>query len=396
MIVLTLFNKRRAWGGEDLVVDTLHEVLRSHGVTVHSWLRDVAEIGEGPLSRLSALASSVYSLSSRRAMDRLLGELGPTVVHAHNLHPLLSPSVLAACRRRGAPTLLHCHSFLLTCPVTFHFRAGDICEECLGGREHRCAVHDCRGDLAESAAYALRNMLWRKLGLFRDDVTLFVTPSQFLRRHLAAAGFPEERIDVLPNAVPIPDLEVVDPAANGHVAFVGRLSAEKGVDTLLAAARLLPAVPFRIAGDGPLRPRLSAAAPPSVEMEGWIARDRLPSLYRAARLTVVPSLCYETFGMVAIESMSHGVPVVAARRGALAEIVDDGVNGLLFRPGDAADLALKIRTLWEAPELCRRLGRAAREKAAREYGMEACYPRLMGLYEKAMSRLPPPARRARW
>jgi glycosyltransferase involved in cell wall biosynthesis len=188
MKVLTLFNARRHFGGEDVVVDAVDELLRARGHAVTSWRRTASEIGGGVAGKLSALASSVYSLRSRREMERLLDRVRPDVVHAHNLYPLLSPSVLAACRRRGVPSVLHCHSFLLTCPVTFHYRDGAVCEECLGGREHWCAIHDCRGNRAESVAYALRNAAVRRLRLLHDGVDAFVAPSAFLKRHPPPPG----------------------------------------------------------------------------------------------------------------------------------------------------------------------------------------------------------------
>jgi glycosyltransferase involved in cell wall biosynthesis len=385
MKVLTLFNKRRRWGGEDVVVDALQQALRSRGVEVHAWIRDLAELNAGVRGKLEALASSVYSRRSGEAMDRLLDGIAPDVVHAHNLYPLLSPSVLAACRHRGVATVLHCHSFLLTCPITLHYTGGEVCERCLGGREYWCALKNCRGSWPESVAYAVRNAVSRRLRLFQDNVDVFVTPSEFTKARLVASGLPADGVEVLPNWVTLPD-EPTDPARGDTVLFVGRLSPEKGVDTLIAAAGRLPGVPMVIAGDGPLLRELRAVAPDQVSFAGWTPRELLPGLYRRARLAVVPSRCFETFGLVAAEAMSHGLPVVASRRGALAEVVEDGVTGLLFEPGDPADLAAKVQALWESPELCRRLGEAGRRKVACDFSEDASFQKLMAIYGTARTR----------
>jgi len=222
----------------------------------------------------------------------------------------------------------------------------------------------------------------RKTRLFHDNVSEYITPSDFAKQRLAAAGLPERRISVVPSMLRAPE-SAVDPSANQYAAYMGRIVPEKGVSTFVEAARL-SGLDVRIGGDASLMPELAASAPASVRFLGRLTNEEVEGLYRGARFLVVPSVWYETFGLVAAEAMSHGVPVIASKIGALEEVVDDGVTGLLFEPGNAEDLAAKMRLLWNDPALCRRMGEAGRQKVIKEYNEGAHYERLMAVYEAAL------------
>jgi glycosyltransferase involved in cell wall biosynthesis len=306
-------------------------------------------------------------------------------VHAHNLYPLLSPSVLVACRAAGVPTVMTVHNNIHTCPRSDHLLNGKICERCVGGREIHCVLHNCRGNLLESVAYAARNALVRRLRLFSHNLTTVIALSEFARKRLMDAGFGTEQVVVLPNMAAMPD-EPTDAGTGDYVAFSGRISSEKGIDTLIEAARRLPEVPVRLAGGGPLFNELSAAAPPTVTSLGQLQSTDMSPFYRQARFLVLPTKCFEACPLVISEAMSHGLPVIASRIGGLGDLVDDGRTGLLFEPGNAADLADKIKRLWDSPQLCRQMGLAGRAKAGSEFSEDAYYTRLMAIYEEAMER----------
>lgn len=333
-------------------------------------------------AKAGAFFGGIYSLSAYNRMRRLLKDKRPNVVHAHNLYPLFSPSVLVACRAESVPVVLTLHNYGLTCPSWHHLHNGQTCKRCLGGKEYWCVLKNCRDDLPTSIGYALRSIVARKFNLFVRNTSLFVALSSFARQWFAQAGVPGSRIVVVPNWVSIPT-SATEPSNGTYVGSVGRLSAEKGFHTLLGAARSA-GLPVRIAGNGPLRSRLEKDVPANVQLVGLLDRTAVDMFYREARFVVVPSLCFEGFPLVVAESMSHGLPVIASRIGGLPEIVDDGVTGLLFEPGNVEELAIKMRLLWENPELCRRMGRAGREKVMREYSEDRYYRRLMAVYVRAM------------
>ncbi len=384
MKVLQVHNRYRFRGGEDAVFENTLRLLKAHGMEACSFERSSQDMAGGLPRKVQAVFSGIYSPAAARDMAACLAAERPDVVHVHNLFPLLSPSVLTACRKAGIPVVMTCHNFRLICPIGVHFRQGKVCEECRGGREHRCILNNCRDSRFESAAYGMRNLLTRKLGLFKNNVTRFIAISEFLKGRLTEAGYAEDRIDVVYNTIALPETGV-DAAQGAYAAFTGRLSEEKGIETLLAAAAALPDVPVKIGGVGPIEDKLKAMAPANVEFVGMLDKPGLAGLYRNARCLIVPSVWFETFGLVAAEAMAHGVPVIASRMGALPELVRDGETGFLFEAGNAEDLSVKIRTLWNDAALATRMGGAGRARAGQEFDELTHFRRLAAVYEKAIA-----------
>ncbi len=394
MHVLMVHNEYGAPSGEEAVIARISRLLESRGHTVVPFTRRSREIPRIRLGRARAFFSGIYSIGSRRAMARALAEVRPDVVHVHNLFPLISPSVLGVCRLEGVPVVMTVHNYRLICPNGLFMVGGRVCTKCAGGREYWCVLRDCEGSLPKSIGYALRNYVARRTRLFLDNVTVYAALTRFQRRRLAAEGFPPERIAVVPNLAD-PDGVSPTPGEGAYVGYAGRMSPEKGIGTLLAAARRIGCVPFRLAGDTTPMPRLDNDAPENVSLTGFIGGADLQRFYRDCRLVVLASTCFEGFPAMLAEAMLHGKPVICPRIGGLPEIVDDGETGFLFEPGDAADLAGKIRRLWDRPALCRRMGRAARRKAERQYRPERYYARLMDVYRQATAFRPGSCRPAR-
>ncbi|MCC6797172.1 MAG: glycosyltransferase family 4 protein [Candidatus Hydrogenedentes bacterium] len=382
MLALHIHNYYRYRGGEDVMFERICGILRAKGHSVATFERKSNDIS-GAVAKIQAFVSSAYSKTAKAAVKAALREQNPDVVHVHNLYPLISPSALEACAEEGIPVVMRCPNYRMECPTGVLMRNGKVCTSCSGGREYMCAVTNCRGNIAESTAFAARNMLTRQRGLFHSAVDVFVPPSEFVKRRLIAAGFAAERITVVPNVVPLPSI-IADPAAGIYVALAGRFSEEKGIETLLHAAKRLPNIPVRIAGEGPMESVLRSLAPSNVTFVGQLDREALAEFYARARFCVVPSRWYEAFGLVAAEAMSFGLPVVSTNMAGLAEIVDDGVTGLHFGAGDAATLAAHIERLWNDSCLCVQMGEAGRRKVEREYSEETYYTRLMNVYAKAM------------
>lgn len=384
MRVCIVHNSYARPSGEEIVVENTRRLLEEHGHEVCALQRSSAEIEHMRLGRVRAFFSGIYSLCSRHAMRRLLDEQRPDVVHVHNLYPLISPSVLVECRRAGVPVLMTVHNHRLVCPNGLLLSRGEACERCLGGREHWCVLRNCESDLLKSIGYAVRSAVARKWRLFLDGVTLFAVLTPFQRERLVASGFPAERIVVIPNMVSSSGAE---PALGDYVAYVGRVSPEKGIETLVAAAARWRDIPLRIAGSLDRMPHLASKAPDNVAFLGRLEGTRLNAFYRNSRIVVLPSTCPEAFGLPVAEAMWHGKPVIASRVGGLPSVVDDGVTGMLVEPGNASELAEKIRALWEQPKLCRTMGEAGRAKALREYSPERYYERLMAAYDRASALL---------
>ena len=386
MKILQVYNQQRSlFGGEEAVVDTIRRVLERNGHTTSLLMQSSRGAERSLAGKVNMAVQGVFNLTAYKNMRRLLAREQPDLIHVHNVYPNFSPSILAACRTMGVPTVFHVHCHILTCPNWYHLRNGNACDLCFGGHEQWCLLTNCRGSLPESAAYAVRSFVARKMGLFQKNATLFIAVSHFLRDRLIAAGYPQGQIEVVRNAVSASGSDASSAGAEGgYIGYAGRLSPEKGVDTLVEAARLC-GLPVKVAGDGPEMEKLRASAPPNVEFLGRLDRDNLGEFYRQSRFIVVPSRSYEGFPLVAAEAMLHGKPVIACRIGALPELIESGVNGLLVETDDRAAFASSMRALWDDAPLCARLGAAAQTWARDHCHEDVFYTRLVAVYDRAIA-----------
>ena len=387
MKVFQIFNETRiTYGGEPTMVSTTMRVLAANGHNPILVKRSSNELTRSFIKRAVAFWSGIYNPAAYLEMRARIRRERPDVIHVHSVYPMFSPSVLVAATYERIPTVMTVHNFSLTCPTSFHTRRRGPCNECLGGREHRCVVNNCRGNLPESIAYSLRCAVARRYRLFHNNVSLFLALTPFAANRLIDAGISPEQIRVIPNPGPsLPD-EVLLPDGS-YVGFAGRLSSEKGVEIFLEAAEKLPHVDFKLAGDGPLLHRLRAQATTNVEFVGRLDHSSLRDFYHKCRMIVIPSVCYEQFSLTAVEAMAAGRPVIASRIGGLPYVVDEGVTGQLFGAGNPDDLAAQILHLWNHPDLCKSMGKAGKQKVRDVYSMDQYYANLMDAYRDAISRV---------
>ncbi len=327
--------------------------------------------------RLTAAARMLYSVAAAKRFRRQLADFRPHVVHVHGIHRQLSPSILVEARRAGIPVVQTLHDFHPVCPSDTLLRAGsDVCVPPQCGRCNLlpCVVHRCvRGSLAASGVSAAE-MLWRRWLIGRADlVASFIAPSRFLADVVRAGGWSRPPISVVPNAVP----EVPASAPGDSFLYAGRLSREKGVTTLLAAA-VRSKVPLIVAGDGPQARELRRAAPATVRFVGRATASEVAQLLHGCLAAVVPSECAENAPMAVLESMAAARPVIASRVGGIPEQMRDGVEGILVPPRDAEALATAMLRVAGDRALAGRLGRAGRQRV-REMFTPAVH--LQGLLE---------------
>ena len=374
---LLIHNEYGAPSGEEIEFSRIGKLLTDRGHAVHSYSRTSGEVTESAFGRLKAAASGIYSVSSRREVASLLDRLKPDYALVQNLFPVISAAVIPVIAKAGAPILMRVANYRLMCPNGLHLSHGQICEKCLHGREYWCLLKNCEEDLFKSAAYAVRSATARLMGWYRDNVAAYLCASRFLRGRIIAAGFEAARVHVIPNAVwdgqPCSALEPKEVAP--YVGYVGRISQEKGIPTLLEVARRTPDIAFRLAGR--VRPSfpLPQPLPDNVTLEGFLEGNALSAFYSGAQLVVSASQCFETFGMSIVEAMLHGKPVVVPNAGVFPEVVQQGVTGLLADASSADAISDRIRRLWDNPGLCLEMGRAAKEWASRELSPEKYYER---------------------
>src|SRR5665213_1238925 len=207
MKVFQIYNEQRSrLGGEPAVVDATMRLLAKNGHESRLIMKSSRVLENSILKRMNAFFGAVYNVCSYREMRRLLEKDRPDVVHVHSVYPMFSPSVLVACRRAGVPVVMTVHSHNLTCPTWFHLYKGRVCEACVGGHEYRCVLKNCRSNVLESSAYALRSAVARRFRLFHDNVSVLVVLTPFSRDKLLQAGFREDQIVVVPNPTLVEDM----------------------------------------------------------------------------------------------------------------------------------------------------------------------------------------------
>lgn len=410
MKVLLVHNEYGKRSGEEAVVDKMADIFAGLGLEVARLRRSTAEVRGTLVGKARAFVAGIYCPLGVRAMRRALALEHPDLVNVHNLYPFISPAALRECQRAGVPVVMTVHNFRLICPTGLFMRDGGPCELCLErGDEWGCVRHNCERSRLKSLGYAARNAVARLRRHYIDCVDVFACITEFQRRKLIEAGFPPERIVVIPNcaetgtqgrigtqqgAPTTPEAqapgtqqpaaaqqgptegptqqpaaaEVVSSAPGlcrgDYVGFCGRISREKGIDLIAEAARRHPEIGFRLAG-AVGDPELVADVPPNVKMTGFLRGRDLEDFYERARFMVMASRCYEGFPMAILEAARHSRATVAPDHGGFTEIVSGA--GVLFRPGDADSLAEAVSGLWHDTQRASALGRKAAERLRERY-----------------------------
>jgi len=339
--------------------------------------------------RVTGFGRMVWSTSARRGIDAVAADFHPDVVHLHNVYHHLSPSILGPLARRRIPTVMTLHDYKLACPTYRFLDKGEVCQACLGGHFGQAVRRRCKdGSLASSTAMAAELAVHTALRVYRH-VQLFVCPSRFMAGRMAAGGVFPDRLRWIPHFVsPLPERSSVEGSEN--VVFAGRLSPEKGVDTLIEAVGRVPAMGLEIAGEGPDRGRLEDLARERgdgrVRFLGRLDGDEVDAVIGQALAVVLPSRWYENQPMIVLEAFARGVPVIATDIGGTPELVRHGADGLLVPPDDADALAAALRMLVDDPARARAMGKAARERALTDFSSDVHLGRLDRAYAEATSR----------
>ncbi len=390
MKILIAHNSYQQAGGEDTAVKSEIALLRQHGHEVIEYRRNNLEIRDQ--SQVKTALSTLWSSQSNKELKLLCERFRPELIHAHNTFPLISPSLYWFATYQRIPIVQTLHNFRLICPQAMLLRNGVVCEDCVGNFPWRATTRACYHDShLQSAVVTSMLGVHRFLGTYQHRVSAYIAMNHFCRNKFIAGGLPEEKIHIKPNFVD--SKRQPNWAARSDGLFVGRLSEEKGINTLIAAKKMLAnamnhqdktvSTSIKIIGAGPLHKDVVEAF--SGDYLGPQKPEAIFELLHKSSFLVAPSTCYETFGLAAAEAFSCGVPVIASRHGGLAELVTDDVNGLLFEPGNANELAQKIAWASTHPEQMANMGRAAYEEYQNKYTPKRNYTLLMDIYQNALT-----------
>ncbi len=387
MRILAVHNYYQQPGGEEQIFNTEATLLQSYGHEVVRYTLNNDQItGMNPLMLAK---NTLWNQAVYQELRSLIRKEKPEVAHFHNTFPLISPAAYYAAKDEGVAVVQTLHNYRLLCPNALFFRAGRICEDCLGKPFPLPGIiHGCyRGSRSASAMVASTVSFHSLLGTWSKAVDVFIVYSQFAIKKFIQGGLPQEKIMFKTNFLyPAP---AQGEGKGGYGLFVGRLSVEKGLGVMLDAWRQLGGkIPLKILGDGPMAGLVKEAMQEMPEIE-WLGRKSLEEVYEVmgnAAFLVFPSEWYETFGRVAIEAFAKGTPVVASNIGAIAELIDHERTGLLFRPSDPADLAEKVRWLLDHPQNLTQMRQEVRVEFDTKYTADNNCKRLLEIYQVASKR----------
>ena len=384
MKILTIHNQYQLRGGEDESCELERYLLQQMGHHVDLYGENNERVKK--LNSVTIASKAIWSREAYHDVSQMLGRSSYDIVHVQNFFPLISPSVYYAAKKLKVPVIQTLRNYRLLCPNALFFRDGEVCEDCLGKSiPYPGIIHGCyRNNHLASSVTAAMLTVHRTLRTWVNMVDVYISLTNFAREKLIQGGLPPEKIVVKPNFVD-PDPGIGKGGGN-YALYVGRLSTEKGLDTLISAWKQLDkSLPLKIVGDGPLAPRIQETVEQFEGIE-WLGRRPMAEVHTLmgeAAFLVFPSKWYETFGRVAVEAFAKGTPVIAAHIGAIAELVQDGHTGLLFDPGNSQDLAAKVGWLAAHPSKLAEMRKAARAEFEKKFTAGVNYQRLMEIYELA-------------
>jgi len=394
LILVHNFYGSSAPSGENLVFGAEKSLLEKHGHSVLEFLRYSDDIlGKGKMGNLVGAFSTPWNPFSFKGIRRKVLCEESELVHVHNTFPLISPSIFLAVGLRAAKVLT-LHNYRLFCPAAIPLRDGQACTECLEKRNVLPSLwFGCyRESRLATLPLAFSTALHRFLGTWEKHVDAFVALTEFQKDLICRAGLPEKLVFVKPNFFPGDPSVVPWEKRKGNVVFVGRLTGEKGIRALVQSWLKwgVAAPDLLVVGEGSLRGEMKKivkdAGDVNVHFTGQLESSQGREKIANAKLLVLPSEWFEGFPMVVQEAFAFGTPVAASNIGALPSIVKQGVNGLLFKPGDPESLLKEVRAAWESPGLLQKLGEGARRSFEDLYTEEANYKILMEIYGQAIER----------
>ena len=387
MKILQVHNFYQQPGGEDQVFKAEADLLRACGHDVIQYSLNNKLIND--LSKFQVLKKTFWNNDSYNNINSIIQNAHPQICHIHNTYPLISPSVYYACQKNHIPVVQTLHNYRLLCPAATLFREGKVCEDCSDkffpwpGIWHGCY----HGSHLHSSLVASLLATHKILGTWSRQIDCFIALTEFARSKFVQAGLPAEKIIVNANFLaPDPGKKI---KFGEFALFVGRLSPEKGLWTLINAWREIPEIPLKIIGDGPLfdelHEKVISHIKGQVEFLGRLSHDQVLDKMKKARVLIFPSEWYEPFGLSIIEAYACGLPVIGSRLGSMQNLILNGKTGLLFEPGNPETLAKNVMGLWNNEEKIMEMGKAASYEYEQKYTADHKYQSLITIYEKTIT-----------
>lgn len=372
-------------GGDCIYMLNLEQLLKFHGHEVAIFAMDYPDNLDSSwskyfpqnMSKLMAFTRPFGSAEVKTKFNRLLNDFKPDVVHLNNVHTQLSPVMAELAHQKGIKVVWTLHDYKLLCPRYDCLRDGkEVCELCFNGDKTPCKTYKCmKGSALASLIGCKEAMIWNRQRL-ENCTDVFICPSQFMADKMVQGGFRKEKMRTLCNFIDVEKCRKADYDKADYYCFIGRLSHEKGVRTLLEAANRLP-YKLKIIGGGPLEDELKAVAGKHIEFVGFKQWDEIKELVGKARFSVIPSEWYENNPLSVIEAQCLGTPVLGARIGGIPELINEGETGMTFESRNVDDFKAKIEQMFASSFNYRQIA----ETAQKRYDAESYYGKIINIYK---------------
>lgn len=387
MKILILHNRYKFEGGEEAVVSAEADLLRKYGHEVILFELSNEDISSrNLLKRIFLPLIIIWSIDSFKQVRCLIKKRKPDIVHVHNTFFLMSPSVYYACKAERVPVVQTLHNYRFLCPLGILYRDGKVCKECLDKGLRMSLRYKC-GKKSKLWTMAMLTILkiHHKINTFRKCIDSYIVLSNFSKQQFVEAGFAAEKIKVKPNFI---NSDPGFSSERGNFALnIGRFSPEKGTDIILEAWKKIDYLPLKIIGDGQQSEEFRNFAKEyslNVEFIGYISNEKVLDYIKKSLVVILPSRCNENFPRIIVESFACGVPVIASRSGALAEIIEDKKTGLLFDPGNTDDLVDKVDFIYKNSTEAEKMGKNARSEFENKYTAKKNCEKLITIYKETI------------
>lgn len=383
MRILSIHNEYLIRGGEEESRQAEVSVLKQYGNEVSSYIENNTKVSN--LSQVGVGLRTLWSKESYSTVKNILKAQHHDIIHVQNFFPLISPSVYYAAHAEGVPVVQAVRNYRFLCANSFLYRDGQVCELCLKKTFKVDAIHHkCYRKNRAASTTAASMHLFHSLLPTWNRIDKFVAVSEFVRQKMIEGGFAKEKIAVKPNFVyPDPGVSL---EKEDYIVYVGRLEAEKGIQHLLEAVKIMKSpVRLKIVGEGTLKSDVLASIKgTSIDYLGKKTLLETYDIIGKAKALVIPSLWHEPFGRVVVEAYAKGTPVIGSRMGGIPELIEDGVTGYTFEAGNIYDLANQIERIYEDEILTTKMGDSARQVYLNKYTPESNYKMMLDIYTNVM------------
>ncbi|PIR03214.1 MAG: hypothetical protein COV60_01515 [Candidatus Magasanikbacteria bacterium CG11_big_fil_rev_8_21_14_0_20_43_7] len=345
-------------GGAERVLFLTKELLETAGHEVvcfgmrdernsiqNEFFTDPVDYTSRGMARIKNSVKTIHNTDAKKRFARFLDTYKPDVIHLHNIYHQLSFSILRPAKERGIPMVMTLHDYKMMSPNYTMYHHGKVDDTMVGGRYYRCLLTNCMENMGQSLVATLEAYL-RQAKRYADDIDAYLCPSEYVKHIALKANLPKDRLHLVQSPVPqYSKNEETRSVDDGSILYVGRLSEEKGLRTLLRVAEKTPNIPYIIVGDGPLRSELERVNRPNVWFVGYRSSAEVRAYLRVARVLVMPSEWYEVSGLSMLEAINARTFVIGADIGAIPEIVP---QECLFPPKNVEKLLGMIERWYHA------------------------------------------------